>query len=70
MILLVLRLKWVALHLLVILSPVIVFLLVPVEFLRFGFIWLLMGFSGLFYLSAKVMQKVLQPLEELSENRK
>ena len=65
-ILLVLRLKWVAQNFLVILSPVLLFLLVPVEFLRFGFVWILFGFSALFYLSAKVMQQVLQPLEELS----
>jgi hypothetical protein len=66
-ILLVLRLKWVLLNFLVILSPVIAFLLVPVEFLRFGFIWIVIGFSGLFYLSAKMMLNVLQPLEELSK---
>lgn len=66
-ILLVLRLKWVLLNFLVILSPVMFFLLVPVEFLRFGFIWILIGFSAVFYLSAKVMRKVLQPLEELSQ---
>ena len=65
-ILLVLRLKWVAQNFLVILSPLLLFLLVPVEFLRFGFVWILFGFSALFYLSAKVMQQVLQPLEELS----
>ncbi len=66
-ILLVLRLKWVLLNFLVILSPVIAFLLVPVEFLRFGFVWIVIGFSGLFYLSAKMMLNVLQPLEELSK---
>lgn len=65
-ILLVLRPGWVVLNLAVLLMPVILFLLMPAEFLRFGFIWILFGFSGLFYLSAGVMQKVLQPLEELS----
>lgn len=69
-ILLVLRLKWVALNFLLILSPLFAFLLMPGEFLRLGFIWLLFGFSGLFYLSAKVMRNVLQPLEALSANRK
>ena len=69
-ILLVLRLKWVLLNFLVILSPLIAFLLVPVEFLRFGFIWIVIGISGLFYLSAKVMQKALEPLEELAEKRR
>ncbi len=66
-ILLVLRLKWVLLNFLVILSPLIAFLLVPVEFLQFGFIWIVMGVSALFYLSAKVMCRVLEPLEELAE---
>lgn len=69
-ILLVLRLKWVVLNFLLIFSPVIVFLLAPVEFLRFGFIWILFGFSVLFRLSAGVMQKVLEPLEALSGKRK
>lgn len=68
-ILLVLRLKWVLLNLLVIFSPVIAFLLVPVEFLRYGFVWIVIGFSALFYLSAKLMQKILEPLEDLGNNR-
>ncbi len=67
LILLVLRLKWVLLNFLVILLPLILFLLVPVEFIRFGFIWIVIGFSVIFYLSAKAMQHVLQPLEELSK---
>jgi len=46
-----------------------IFLLVPMEFLRFGFIWILFGFSGLFYLSARIMQKMLLPLESLSKDR-
>lgn len=61
----VLRLKWVALNFLVILSPVILFLLAPMEFLQFGFVWILFGISGIFFLSAKIMQKILQPLEDL-----
>ena len=69
-ILLVLRLKWVLQNLLVILIPLILFLLVPVEFLQFGFVWLVIGISGIFYLSAKIMVKILQPLEELSENHR
>ena len=69
-ILLVLRLKWVLLNLLVILTPVIAFLLAPVDFLQFGFVWVLFGVSGLFYLSARIMQKILEPLEELSGQRK
>lgn len=68
-ILLVLRLKWVLLNLLVIFSPVIAFLLVPVEFLRYGFVWIVIGFSALFYLSAKLMQKILEPLEDLGTKR-
>lgn len=65
-ILLVLRLGWVVLNLLLFLSPVIVFLLSPGEFLQFGFVWILFGFSMLFFLSAEIMQKILQPLEEIS----
>lgn len=64
-ILLVLRLKWVLLNALVLLVPVIFFLLAPMEFLQFGFIWILFGFSGLFYLSARLTQKILEPMEEL-----
>ena len=66
-ILLVLRLGWVLANLLVVLMPAILFLLAPMEFLRLGFVWLLFGFSGLFYLSARIMQKILLPLESLSE---
>jgi len=69
-ILLVLRLGWVVLNLLLFLSPVFLFLLSPGDFLRFGFLWLLLGFSGLFLLSAELMQKILAPLEELSADRK
>lgn len=65
-ILLILRLGWVLLNGLVLLLPVFLFLLVPMEFLQFGFIWILVGFSGLFWLSAKLMLKVLEPLEALS----
>lgn len=69
-ILLVLRLGWVVLNLLLFLLPVILFLMVPMEFLQFGFVWILFGFSGLFFLSSEIMQKVLLPLEELSEKHK
>ena len=68
-ILMVTRFRWVLLNLLLILTPPLLFLLAPVEFLRFGFIWLLFGFSGVFFLSAELMQKVLQPLEELSAGK-
>lgn len=70
LILLISKLGWVVLNLLLFFSPVMVFLLAPMEFLRFGFIWLLFGFSLLFYLSAKIMQKILLPLEELSERHR
>ncbi len=69
-ILLVLRLKWVLLNLLLILTPVIAFLLAPIEFIRFGFVWFLFGFSGLFFVSSEVMQKILEPLEELADQQK
>jgi uncharacterized membrane protein YesL len=65
-ILLVLRLGKVLQNLLVVLSPVAAFLLAPVEFLSLGFIWILFGFSAIFYFSAKIMLQVLQPLEELA----
>ena len=54
----------------VLLLPVILFLLVPVETLRFGFVWILFGFSILFYLSARIMQKVFLPLEEISAKKR
>lgn len=69
-ILIAIRLGWVLLNLLLFLTPVIVFLLAPVEFLQLGFVWILFGFSLLFFLSAEVMQKILQPLEDLSSTRK
>lgn len=65
----VLKLGRVLLNLLVCLSPVLLFLLVPYEFLQFGFIWIFFGFSFVFYLSAKVMQNILSPLEEVANNR-
>ena len=66
LILLFLKPGWAALDLLLLLSPAILFLLAPVEFLRFGFIWILFGFSGIFYLSARIVQKILLPMEALS----
>ena len=66
LILLILRPGWALLNLLLFASPVIVFLLAPVEFLQLGFIWILIGFSGLYLVSAEILQKVLQPLETLS----
>ena len=68
-ILLVLKFKWVLLNLLLLLSPAVLFLLAPVDFLRLGFVWILFGFSMLFFLSAEIMQKVLEPLEEVGANR-
>lgn len=68
-ILLVTRLRYVLLNLLLLLIPGILFLISPIDFLRFGFVWLLIGFSGMFYFSAEIMQDVLQPLEELSAKR-
>ncbi|MBR4289790.1 MAG: DUF624 domain-containing protein [Oscillospiraceae bacterium] len=65
LILLISKFGWVLLHFLLRLSPLLFFLIAPVDFLRFGFIWLLFGFSGLFYLSARIMRKVLLPLENM-----
>jgi uncharacterized membrane protein YesL len=67
MILPVLRLRWVLQNFLVILLPLILFLLVPVEFVRLGFLWIVIGFSAIFYMSANMVQRVLQPLEDLSQ---
>ncbi|MBR3972764.1 MAG: YesL family protein [Oscillospiraceae bacterium] len=69
-ILVVLRLGWVLLNLIVILLPLILFLLAPMESLQLGFIWIFIGISGLFLVSAEIMQKILQPLEELPAGRK
>lgn len=57
------------LNLLLFLFPAAIFFLAPEAFLQWGFIWILFGFSGLFYLSARIVQKILLPLEELSEDR-
>ena len=65
-ILLVLRPGWILLNLGVFLVPVVLFLIAPMDFLRFGFIWIICGFTGLFFISAEIMQKILQPLEDLS----
>jgi len=70
LILLVSKPGWVLLNILLILSPVIAFLLAPMEFLRYGFIWILFGFSALFYLSARIVQKILLPMEDLSKKWK
>lgn len=70
LILLISKFGWAVLNCLLLLSPAIVFLLAPVEFLRWGFIWILFGCSGLFYLSARIIRKVLLPLEDLSAERK
>jgi len=68
-ILLVLRQGWVLLNCLLFLLPAMLFLLSPMEGLQFGVVWLLFGFSGLFFLSAKIVRKILQPLEDLSGQR-
>ena len=68
-ILLVTKFKWVLLNLLLFLSPVILFLLFPVDFLQYGFIWILFAFSLLFFLSAELMQKILAPMEEAAAHR-
>lgn len=69
LILMITKLRWVLLNLLLWLSPVILFLLFPVDFLQYGFIWILFGFSLLFFLSAELMQKILSPLEEAAAKR-
>jgi len=69
LILLVAKPGWALLNLLLILLPVALLALAPVEFLRFGFIWLLFGFSGIFYLSAMVMRKILLPMENMHQHK-
>ena len=68
-ILVVLRLRFVLLNFVLVLSPVILFLLAPYDFLKFGVIWFLGGVALIFFLSAKLMQKILQPLEEMVESK-
>ena len=65
----VLKLGRVVLNLLLWLSPLGFFLLMPFEFLQLGLIWIFFGFSLLFYLSAQIMQNILTPLEEVANNR-
>lgn len=65
-ILLITKFRWVMLNFGLFMIPVVLFLLAPMDFLSFGYIWILCGFSALFFVSAEIMQKVLQPLEDLS----
>ena len=68
-ILLVLKLGSVLGNLLWILSPALLFALAPVEFIQTGIVWILFGCSAIFYFSAKLMVKILAPLEEMADNR-
>lgn len=68
-ILLILKPGWVLLNLVVLLIPVILFLLAPVDFLRFGFIWIFVGISGVFLVSSDIVQNILQPLEDKAAHR-
>ena len=65
----VLKLGRVFLNLLLWLSPLGFFLLMPYEFLHLGFIWIFFGISALFCFSAQIMQNILAPLEEVANNR-
>lgn len=67
LILVVLKLGRLLLNLILFLSPVLFFLLYPVDFLQLGVVWILFGFSLLFYLSAKIMRNVLSPLENMGK---
>lgn len=69
MILLVLKLGWVLLNVLVFLIPPVLFLIAPMEFLQLSIVWLLFGICLLFLASTDIMQKILQPLEEMSSRR-
>lgn len=70
LILLVTKFRRALLNCLVLLLPALLFLLFPMEFLRWGFVWLLFGFSLVFYLSARITVHILKPLEDLSEAQK
>lgn len=39
-------------------------MLSPVTFFQYSFLWLLFGFSALYYVSALLMRKILQSLED------
>ena len=69
LILLLVKPGWVLLNLLLFLTPVALFLLFPAEFLQFGVIWIFCGFSALFLISAEIMQKIFQPLEDMSQQK-
>jgi len=69
LVLLIPKLGWALLNMLMFLIPVGVFLVSPPFFLRLGWVWILFGFSVLFYLSSIIMQKVLKPMEDLSSHR-
>lgn len=58
------KLGWIVLNLLVLLAPVLLFLAAPVTFVQYSILWLLFGFSAQFYLSAKLQQRILLPLEQ------
>jgi len=70
LVLLIPKLGWALLNMLMFLIPVGVFLVSPPFFLRLGWVWILFGFSVLFYLSSIIMQKVLKPMEDISSRRK
>lgn len=49
--------------------PAAMYLVSPGLFLRLGFVWPLFGCSLIFHLSARLMRRILKPLEERSGNR-
>lgn len=49
--------------------PVVLYLVSPGLFLRLGFVWPLFGCSLIFHLSARLVRRILKPLEERSGKR-
>lgn len=58
------HLGWVLLDLVLLLLPLLLFLFVPEFFFRVGILWFLIGFSGLFFLSALIMRRIFAPFEK------
>jgi len=69
-ILTVLKFRYVFLNLLLVLSPLLLLLAAPVLFFQWSILWVFVGVSAIFYLSAKLMVKILQPLEEMADKRR
>lgn len=54
---------WVLLGLFLLMVPLLLFLVLPELFFRTGIIWIIIGFSALFFLSAVIMRRIFSPFE-------